>query len=1484
MTSIPELEARVAAAQAEVDAAQAALEEIQAELDEPLPHEPTLPVRLRLAQRRLQRATDALADTQAALDAALVLPDPTDGLHTDVPIALLPVRLETRYVTDADGPALLVRVYPDEIHIDDHEPELTDLELAAARDYWMRVWRAGRNDLPAERAAFVELCGRVGVTRALWVERATRPDDASRPADPTPDGTPLPIDPVLADAPRASTGFGRAAVTRVLPDRWTILGYRGRRQVLRVDGNPIPDPLVLGPPPDRGVTDPSGPPLDEASRWLVDFDAAVAVGMGIRCPLEVAGVPFDRLVVLGVRAGETPDASAARLRDLLDVQRYTSGLGFVPVGAPTNNTGGARSAWSRRPDGASAFDAARESASGAASRAAVTAAAFGLDVAALGGVVHAAAAHVPGAGELPVALFPATVGYFLGVLLDPLVGDESIEAVRDLFVNWVRPLGPLPTLRVGAQPYGLLPVTALGRWQPAPADPARLPRLAGLARRLQAEWLGPSMPAAARHVPHVGSAASAADPDQELLDILARDAVSGRYRLRPVRGFRVVQGETELLPAMRPDPSDIPEAVHRLFGGGGVFSRVTRFVYDPHTAGIRRALVLAGDLSEDEPLPPADGTDANYLTFLARRRERAGAFTGPGHDTLFFALARLSCALADAEAALQFTDPTEFATARAALEPELVDLDDVVTPTALRLLARPAADLAPQLSAHRTVAEFLATTNEAEIRQLNLPGVTKGFWHTTDVRRAFGELAGLSSAALDRLARATLDTCSHRLDAWLTAFATRRLADLRSAASAGVHLGGYGWVENLRPDPEPQPVLVLPAGETDPLVTDAGAGYVLAPSPTHASAAALLLSGHLSHRGASGPAAGLFAVDLHSDRARLALWLLDGVRQGQPLGALLGYLLERGLHERSRPGVELDMFIRPLRALAPLVADALRDVDSTVEAVESVAASSVVDGLRLLERFQQDANVLEPALVGASADQRGAVVAEVAALAESADALSDLLLAETTYQVAAGNVARAAASLDALGNGLAQPPEPEVTQTPRHGFAYRYRLITLVPSDGAVPDGWATGAHRPRRLAEPRLDAWVALLLGPADRIRAVFRDDAGDITQISVADLGLCALDLVLGGADVVGTAGAAGSVAVPGGSVAVHVGDPDFPTNFPADAIPLEDALTHAGWLRDAVGAARPLQAGDLLEPGAVIGSGVRGGELDARAAAAAAGYRDAAARLATDPDAALAALARYGLTGVDADAARAETNRVIARLDDLAGAAAGPEFADRLAVRTLRAIFGDDFPVLPIIDSPGTGWTDALAAAAVPAFLAGDPAAPVAWLQQVGRVRAPVERFLLATGGGPVAVAQHPPAPRWAGLPLPDGTDPVADATSILIHGPDASEPALAGLVIDEWADVIPARAATAGVAFEFDEPGARAPQAVLLAVPPVLGSRWTLDVLADVLVETADLARIRMVGPDEAPWLGHYLPALYVADNSDGETISIDLHPLVTEVAP
>jgi hypothetical protein len=64
---------------------------------------------------------------------------------------------------------------------------------------------------------------------------------------------------------------------------------------------------------------------------------------------------------------------------------------------------------------------------------------------------------------------------------------------------------------------------------------------------------------------------------------------------------------------------------------------------------------------------------------------------------------------------------------------------------------------------------------------------------------------------------------------------------------------------------------------------------------------------------------------------RLAEFLLDGIRQGQPLAVLLGYRFERGLHERS-----LDQFIAVFRRIAPFgellkAQVALEQADAEVE-------------------------------------------------------------------------------------------------------------------------------------------------------------------------------------------------------------------------------------------------------------------------------------------------------------------------------------------------------------------------------------------------------------------------------------------------------------------------------------------------------------------------------------------------------------------------
>ena len=48
----------------------------------------------------------------------------------DVPFLLLPVRLETRFAETVTGAReLLIRVYPDDVFVDTHEPELTEAEV-----------------------------------------------------------------------------------------------------------------------------------------------------------------------------------------------------------------------------------------------------------------------------------------------------------------------------------------------------------------------------------------------------------------------------------------------------------------------------------------------------------------------------------------------------------------------------------------------------------------------------------------------------------------------------------------------------------------------------------------------------------------------------------------------------------------------------------------------------------------------------------------------------------------------------------------------------------------------------------------------------------------------------------------------------------------------------------------------------------------------------------------------------------------------------------------------------------------------------------------------------------------------------------------------------------------------------------------------------------------------------------------------------------
>ena len=100
----------------------------------------------------------AIPATGAGMPAAGLCPG-------DLPLVLLPVRLETRFFTLASGTTeLRVRVFPDKIHLDSHEPDLTadeqtwgqhlGAELARRRHRSRRCGRGRGRLAPAGRSVW----------------------------------------------------------------------------------------------------------------------------------------------------------------------------------------------------------------------------------------------------------------------------------------------------------------------------------------------------------------------------------------------------------------------------------------------------------------------------------------------------------------------------------------------------------------------------------------------------------------------------------------------------------------------------------------------------------------------------------------------------------------------------------------------------------------------------------------------------------------------------------------------------------------------------------------------------------------------------------------------------------------------------------------------------------------------------------------------------------------------------------------------------------------------------------------------------------------------------------------------------------------------------------------------------------------------------------------------------------------------------------
>ena len=147
------------------------------------------------------------------------------GLDARFPIALFPVRIETRF--DRPSSSLQIRVYPDEILADAHDPSLTADEQQMGAQFWADAGSIGA------QSAWQRLVGATTEPRAAWIATATDPS-ATTP-------------PTIRAYP-----WSHPAMAPLLPNQWLAIAYRGGAEIGRATSSPVTTQARIRPSPGAG--------------------------------------------------------------------------------------------------------------------------------------------------------------------------------------------------------------------------------------------------------------------------------------------------------------------------------------------------------------------------------------------------------------------------------------------------------------------------------------------------------------------------------------------------------------------------------------------------------------------------------------------------------------------------------------------------------------------------------------------------------------------------------------------------------------------------------------------------------------------------------------------------------------------------------------------------------------------------------------------------------------------------------------------------------------------------------------------------------------------------------------------------------------------------------------------------------------------------------------------------------------------------------
>jgi hypothetical protein len=1394
---------------------------------------------------------------------------------------LLPVTIETRFYAPDAGHAswrVRVRVSPDDISINRHQPNPTTAELgllAEVRGGWQAVVNAANAAgtpaptldaylaTPDGTALWRRMSNALRPARAAWLLTSTaRLDLAAIPVNDT-------HRPVRVD------GF---------PDRIEVWIVRQGQPDLIGTGAPVSrDDLVFDLPKDADAA------------WWNSWEKAVALGIGIECDLPGEPEQIETLYVLGV-SGESP----ARLF----ADKAASGdFAVLEPGAPTNTV-----------HGEPAANLAKD---------ADTWQRLAQDAISLGPDFHFRSGHslvLTGQADAMPPFPTPRLNFDADGLTQALVGGLYPalwgHTVKDIWglgkggpllgawlFDWLRPEGPLLPIRSGDQPYGVLPATALRLWAPSIVEAHHFPDLEPVESSMAkaAAILRDSLAEAAR-----GRGTTVDADTGKLVTLVARTPTSVGYSYQPFLPAEVLES---LLMAI-PGGFDGPRR--------DKFEQMLRDRYEPGrelSGNDPQRLYVALGEHRDIHMPLVlpihfDGVPpekAPFLPIAERVKETIRVldtlmdvsavddgllkerFRNVLPDSVLFRLLLWSTLLAKADAAQAGLPGTPGSGDGPRLEPPSGSSRPLLYRWTQEMTLRQAAQVKLDTPAGR-VYSIVGQSVDMLVKLLQ---------DTLDRAAQAGDDRVLTNlvAWLDRQMRNLLDSAGTRVDPFITALAWRRLSTLANDETTGYRLGIYGWVDAPK------------RGQPGPLP----GGLLHAPSQAQLSTSIILRDRYLAEQGFDGGPGRAWQMSITSRHARMAEEIADEVRLGGHMREILGRRVEAIVGDPVHVQ-QLRTTIAPLRAASPdrftvcngekvldLAATGALPLplspDQTAQLAEWSAAIDVYADLLVAQGVQQAVTLRADAASGTMNAAAGTGLPpelEVIQTSRSGQTVLTSVLAALPF-----------ASVPALVAGAEQDAHPaqladasvaayiDATFGPAMSWAWTFHLKGQRMVPGGGPDGGdlVAGVDETRdiTLADLGLTPMDAVLY-PPDRLRAATAQAARDEVAAGIPNLAQLAVDDTLARPDADRHRLAREVVAALSGR-------------------PFEFGRLHLAASGQAAAPGPPAQADAATRQ-----------DLLARLAAlvsAGKALRDKVLNDAAQASAGLRLALRWGITPIDpamtptqraAQAAASLNDRIekaeafLAQVDAVVAAPMVDAAKPNPAGKAPQASIGQIAEAIQELASP-EAQIAILSPVDAPQLVNYEPDHPLVpaprldedWLTVLAPVRAPLARLEalqleplrptpVARFDGLTAYVNRPDDP-WQTGPVAENRDRTRDPlgyhafqSSHLIAAYGTADalagPQVAVGTVDSWTETVPERRHTTQAAFHFNAPGARAAQAVLLAVPPVLDQVMNTEDLLAVVRETRDLAHARTVAMEDLGRWDAVLPVSLLNTPDPWQSVLLD----------